>query len=431
MIDIDKIVLEWASRVEDRKPNAKNSYHRKILKEVLQKLDHPEIFIEKLLENLRNEPKKSFVIEGLNKVKYKNLSDAALAMGKSKPFDMFLKNASSEAAGQIQPTLDILEKEQKALESKNKGLKHSDSKYKIGTQSREFLTALASVSDVTKLVSYFPAKGIMKDIFNLEGPLGKGEMWISVMVPGVKISGTGKSYDVTHGSKKYEVKEQKQGDNTPVRLGVHAALTQFDWWSEIRKINNVCAELNKMGLAKIEKSLGPSSAELIEGIKGVLKYKGEVEKGAFSERDYSPSYHKFLSAAKNFGSSEVQGYTQIEMTGPNRAPVIRSIVPLDQASIKTKGPLELELLENSPEDSAELIKTKLNSLKYVRADDPVQSLKQGQQDSITVIAKHYSGVTFMIFRSGTIDFVDPNKFYYKTSTQGKVKITYGKANPHV
>ena len=379
MIDIDKIVLEWASRVEDRKPNAKNSYHRKILKEVLQKLDHPEIFIEKLLENLRNEPKKSFVIEGLNKVKYKNLSDAALAMGKSKPFDMFLKNASSEAAGQIQPTLDILEKEQKALESKNKGLKHSDSKYKIGTQSREFLTALASVSDVTKLVSYFPAKGIMKDIFNLEGPLGKGEMWISV----------------------------------------------------IRKINNVCAELNKMGLAKIEKSLGPSSAELIEGIKGVLKYKGEVEKGAFSERDYSPSYHKFLSAAKNFGSSEVQGYTQIEMTGPNRAPVIRSIVPLDQASIKTKGPLELELLENSPEDSAELIKTKLNSLKYVRADDPVQSLKQGQQDSITVIAKHYSGVTFMIFRSGTIDFVDPNKFYYKTSTQGKVKITYGKANPHV
>ena len=34
MIDIDKIVLEWSSKIEDRKPDAKNSYHRKILKEV-------------------------------------------------------------------------------------------------------------------------------------------------------------------------------------------------------------------------------------------------------------------------------------------------------------------------------------------------------------------------------------------------------------
>jgi len=193
----------------------------------------------------------------------------------------------------------------------------------------------------------------------------------------------------------------------------------------------VCAELNKMDLTEMEKSLGPSSSELIKGIKGVLKYTTEVDKGAFSERDYAPSYHKFLSEAKNFGSSDVQGYTQAELTGPNRAPVVRSIVPLDQSSIKTKGPLEVELLENSPEDSAELIKTKLNSLEYVRAGDPVQALKQGQQDSVSVIAKHYSGVTFMIFRSGTIDFVDPNKFYYKTSTQGKVKITYGKAKSHV
>ena len=371
------------------------------------------------------------ILEAINKGKVKSLSKAAIAMDKTIQLNVFLKNASSEAAGQIQPILDILEKEQTALESKNKDLQPTDVKYKVGNKCQEFFTALGSVSDVTKLASYFPAKGIMKDIFDLEKPLGKGEMWTSVMVQGVKISGTGKSWDVTHGSKKYEVKEQKQGDNTPVRLGVHAALTQFDWWSEIKKINNVCAELNKMDLTKMEKSLGPSSSELIKGIKGVLKYTTEVDKGAFSERDYAPSYHKFLLEAKNFGSSDVQGYTQVELTGPNRAPVIRSIVPLDQASISTKGPLEVELLEDAPEDSAELIKTKLNSLKYVRADDPVKALKQGQQDSISIIAKHYSGVTFMIFRSGTIDFVDPNKFYYKTSTQGKVKITYGKAKSHI
>ena len=78
-----------------------------------------------------------------------------------------------------------------------------------------------------------------------------------------------------------------------------------------------------------------------------------------------------------------------------------------------------------------IIKHTLNSLKYVRADDPVVALKQGQQDSINVIAQHYAGVTFMIFRSSTIDFVNPKNFYYKTSTQGKVKITYGSAKSHI
>ena len=53
MIDIDKIVLEWSSRVKDRKLDAKNSYHRKILKEVLQYFNHSDKFIDAFLYNLK------------------------------------------------------------------------------------------------------------------------------------------------------------------------------------------------------------------------------------------------------------------------------------------------------------------------------------------------------------------------------------------
>jgi hypothetical protein len=416
---INEVMKEWAWRVSTGIPDITKTEDLKLLREVL---------IDDFNLSLYDADK---IIEALSKGKLINLSKAAMAMNKTIQLNAFFKNATSEAAAKIKPTLTILDNEQKALESKNKDLKPTDSKYKVGAQCTEFLTALGSVSNVTSLANNFPSTGIMKDIFNLGDPLGKGELWTSVYVQGVKISGTGKSYDVTHGSKKYEVKEQKQGDNTPVRLGVHAALTQFDWWSEMKKINNVCAELNQMDLKKMAKSLGASSAGVIKGIKGVLKYSGAVDKGAFSERDYAPSYHKFLEEAKKFGMSDVQGYTQVQLTGPNRAEIIRSIVPIDQTAIKTKGSLTVELLENSPEDAADFVKTKLNSLKYVRADDPVVALKQGQQDSIDVIAQHYAGVTFMIFRSNTIDFVNPKNFYYKTSTQGKVKITYGSAKSHI
>ena len=150
---INEVMKEWSWRVSTGMPDITKTEDLKLLREVL---------INDFNLSRYDADK---IIEGLGKGKFINLSKAAMAMNKTIQLNAFLKNATSEAATKIKPTLTMLDNEQKTLESKNKDLKPTDSKYKVGAQCTEFLTALGSVSNVTSLAKNFPSTGIMKDIF--------------------------------------------------------------------------------------------------------------------------------------------------------------------------------------------------------------------------------------------------------------------------
>ena len=172
---INEVIKEWSWRVSTGMPDITKTEDLKLLREVL---------INDFNLSVYDADK---IIEGLSKVKYKNLSYAALAMKPSKSTQLngFLNGITTEAAQLIKPTLDMLEKEQEALQSKNKGLKPTDPKYKVGKNCNDFLEILHSVSKVKGLKSV-PGSGIESTIFELGGGTGKpgkGEVWASVMVP--------------------------------------------------------------------------------------------------------------------------------------------------------------------------------------------------------------------------------------------------------
>ena len=97
---INEVMKEWSWRVSTGMPDITKTEDLKLLREVL---------IDDFNLSVYDANK---IIEGLSKVKYINLSYAALAMGKSTQLNGFLHGITTEAAKLIKPTLDTLEAEQ-------------------------------------------------------------------------------------------------------------------------------------------------------------------------------------------------------------------------------------------------------------------------------------------------------------------------------
>ena len=102
---INEVMKEWSWRVSTGMPDITKTEDLKLLREVL---------INDFNLSRYDADK---IIEGLGKGKFINLSKAAMAMNKTIQLNAFLKNATSEAAAKIKPTLTMLDNEQKTLES--------------------------------------------------------------------------------------------------------------------------------------------------------------------------------------------------------------------------------------------------------------------------------------------------------------------------
>jgi|ETNmetMinimDraft_5_1059913.scaffolds.fasta_scaffold06310_6 hypothetical protein len=365
------------------------------------------------------------VIEGLSKSSYINLSYAALAMGKTTQLNGFLAGLTNEAGKLIAPKLKELETEQKKLEKKNKGLKPNNTKYEVGKQCQEFFKILHSVNKVEDLKTY-PSSGLEGNIFELGGGTGmpgKGEVWASVMVPKTVVSGTGKSYDLTSPGGNYEVKDNRTGGS--VRLGVHAALSKFEWWDEVIETASIVKEIlgNKQLIDVLQPLYGATALNLIMAMQTIQgRYSATVGSGAFANKDIT-AHDKFYKIAGEFGQSPIDGYTEVQFHGPNRQPAIRAITPLGKDKIPKKGTVPIDLLDKQPEEEIAGLRTKLNSLKYVREPEAFEVDRDKSVQEVADAYGKYKAI-FMIFRKGKIHYVNPKDFMYKESSQGKIKVTY-------
>ena len=320
---IREVMREWSWKVPTGMPDVTKASHLQILREVL---------INDFKLSAYNVDK---ILEALSKSKYINLSYAAMAMKKTTQFNGFLKSITTEAGNLIEPTLNKLEAEQKKLEKTNKGLKPNNKKYTVGKQCQEFFNMLYSVNKVESLKK-IPSSGLASTIFNLGGGTGmpgKGEVWASIMVPKTVVSGTSKSYDLSSPGGNYEVKDNRTGGS--IRLGVHASLEKFDWWKEIVKTSNTVKDIlsNTDLISVLQPLYGASALNLISALENVNSRIGAtVGKGAFGKKDID--YHNvFFQVANKFGTSNVQGYTEIQFHGPNRSKIVRSISPLEKSNI--------------------------------------------------------------------------------------------------
>ena len=431
-ISTDKIAEQWSHRVGIIDKN--DPLHIIELKKILNRHKLEESVIDQYVSNLLGEKEriyerdfheKNILLEALAKGEYKQLSNAALAMGKTIQLNMFLKGTTTEAGKLIKSTLDKFEAEQKKLEKKNKGLKPTSNKYKVGKTCKDFLKILHSKNNVENLKSV-PGSGIEKDIFELGGGTGqpgRGEVWASVMVPNTVVSGTSKSYDLTSPGGNYEVKDNRKGGS--IRLGVHATLGNFVWWKEVVKTSNIVKKIlsNKQLLNILQPLYGGKADLLILALQNINdRIAATVAKGAFGAKDIG-FHDRFYEVASEFGQSPIEGYTEVQFHGPNRQPAVRAITPLGKDEIPTKGKVSVELLSKQPNELIDGLRTQLNSLKYVR--DPASFVVDRDQ-SVKDIAAAYGkyNAIFMIFKGGKVHYVDPQIFKYKESSQGKVKVIW-------
>jgi hypothetical protein len=346
-------------------------------------------------------------------------------MGKTTQLNGFLAGLTNEAGKLIAPKLKELETEQKKLEKKNKDLKPNDTKYEVGKLCQEFFKILHSVKKVEDLKKV-PGSGIEKDIFELGGGTGmpgKGEVWASIMVPKTVVSGTGKSYDLTSPGGNYEVKDNRTGGS--VRLGVHAALSKFEWWDEVTETASIVKEIlgNKQLINVLQPLYGVTAMNLIMAMQAVQgRYSATIGSGAFAAKDIT-THDKFYKIAGEFGESPIDGYTEIQFHGPNRSPEVRSITPLRKDAIPKKGTVPIDLLDKQPEDEIAGLRTKLNSLKYVREPGTFEADRNKSVQQVADAYDKYKAI-FMIFRKGKVFYIKPQDFTYKESSQGKVKVTY-------
>ena len=104
---IEEILTEWSYRVPDGMPKTSNAYHLVILEDILQEKKYPKIFIEKLLQNLRQ-------IKEDDIVKNKESGNTyVVAKHNPKKQNLVKKDASSSEIDSVKKDKDDTSKEKK------------------------------------------------------------------------------------------------------------------------------------------------------------------------------------------------------------------------------------------------------------------------------------------------------------------------------
>lgn len=309
---------------------------------------------------------------------------------KNKEFDSYLNNLSITGGKSQTDTIALLN-----------GLNASDSKV--------FAQGLAKYKTVEALQPNFQSElsssALSTKIFDEKSNIGKGigpgELWLSWLVNGVRVSGGGESFDVTHNEKaRYEVKSYTDS-GAPFRLGNAGAASKFDWLKKLRHLAEISEEIVK------RPSLEKTHPELFQVAKD-FNSRGEKSPSAdFARGEVSKELFgyaiEFIKVANQVSSTRTTGYDIIEIKStspglPNKSYVIEPASDSDISSGKFKLKAEINMADIQNEEALFRMLVKHT---YVR--EGVKALKDDINTGISGVESKYKGIKFIVFRKGAMN----------------------------
>ena len=254
--------------------------------------------------------------------------------------------------------------------------------------------------------------GIAHDLFRIEPKgLGKGEILLAVMINKAQINGGGTSFDMTADNQSYEIKDYTggKGNAKSIRLGTKGSVTRFKFWDEIvttlKRIDQLRGTIEnpKFDFHKyFDQALLDAVAYLDERRAFILA--GNVN---MKDKAYLMQFYREANAL----NSDIQGYTNIILRGPNATPVEMSIEPLKK---NPDGSLVIKPIEDGSQDIT-YINAELRRLKYVRTPD---ELDTDLQEAVNMIVG--TDLQFIVFRKDRIRVT--SDFRYVVIDAGKIRI---------
>jgi hypothetical protein len=389
-MNIDLILTEWCYRLPKGYPTNPRDYE--VLYDVLLETadctpDDARIIVERAKGNVKDFIKESLDIESIEN---QFLSKAIQASGKETEFARFLSVLPVEAE---LPTLKVLN---------NLSLEES-------TQFAALLYSQTAVSEQFLNKLNFKT-GLVNRLFEIRPPgLGKGEVLLTALIQNSNIQGGTVAYDLNVNGGKYEVKDYSnpKKPNASIRLGTKGTVTRFRYWDEITATFQRLSQLRGIDSPKFDlDKLLPEP--LLEAIRYLDRRRDVILAGNLGMKD--KSYLDMFYREANKLQSEIKGYTNVILRGPNAVPVEMSIEPIEDAS----G--EAFIIRPVRDESQNLtyVSAELRRLRYVRNPSLLE------QDMAAAVESIIGDVTFIVFRPNRINVTQDLR--YAATDAGKIRI---------
>ena len=389
---IDLILTEWCYRLPKGYPSTSRDYE--VLYDVLLEVAQISPEEARLIVERAQGHVKQLVTEAVqfDSIENQLLVDAITEAGKVNEFRQYLSLLPTEADAATLSFLNNLQAE----------------------QSKTFAAMLYSQSGISEdaLNTINFRTGVAHDLFRIEPKgLGKGEILLATIINGSRINGGGSTFDMTVENRPYEIKDYTggKGNAKSIRLGTKASVTRFKFWDEIvttlKRIDQLRGTMEnpKFDFHKyFDQSLLDSIAYLDERRAFILA--GNLN---MKDKQFLMQFYREANAL----NSDIQGYTNIILRGPNATPVEMSIEPLKK---NPDGSLIIKPIEDGSQDIT-YINAELRRLKYVRTPDALDTDLQEAVDSIIG-----TDLNFIVFRKDRIRVT--GDFRYVVIDAGKIRI---------
>jgi len=389
-MNIDLILTEWCYRLPKGYPTSAKDYE--VLYDVLlETADVTPEYARQIVERAKGDIKE-FINESLkiSSVDNQFLASAIQSAGKVTEFEEFLKFLPTEADMLTLNFLNNLPKES--------CIEFASILYSIDTINEQSLSRINFRS------------GLMGQLYNLKPDgMGKGEILLSVLIQNSKIQGGGKTYDLEHAGQRYEIKDYSnpKKPNASIRLGTKGTVTRFRFWDEITMTFQRIAQLRGIDSPKfdLDKLLPESLLDAIRYLDGRKEF---ILAGNLNMTD-KRYLDKFYQEANKI-SSDIKGYTNVILRGPNAVPLEMSIEPITDAD----GDAFVIRPIKDESQSLTYVNTELRRLKYVRNPYDLD------RDMDAAVQASIGDLIFIVFRRDRINVTQDMR--YVVVDAGKIRI---------
>ena len=389
-MNIDLILTEWCFRLPKGYPTCSKDYevlYNVILETAKVTPDYARQIVERA-QGLRNQViTESIQIDSIQNAP---LVDAVTAAGKMEEFREFLSLLPVEADA---ITLKYLNK-------------------MTYDRANEFAELLYSHTDINEqtINSVNYKSGVGFEMFNLEPKgMGKGEIFLAATFRGAQAQGGGQSFDLLSNRRKFEVKDYRIGKSKSIRLGTKGSVTRFKFWDEIvttlKRLDQLRGTMEnpKFNFHKY------FHQELLDAVAYLDNRREFILAGNLNMKD-KLFLDQFYREANSI-NSEIQGYTNVILRGPNATPIELSIEPMSKLA---DGSIVIKPIDDGSQDIT-YINAELRRLEYVRNPSKLDVDLQQAVDQIVG-----EDLQFIVFRRDRVNVT--RDFRYVVIDAGKIRI---------